>query len=87
MQQGRDSAKKPKIYNESIIKTPQKQQIRFVKASISSESQDNKNKPELCTDPKIKDFSDFKELLKDLRFSLHVSELSVMNDKPDDGAQ
>lgn len=36
---------------------------------------------------KIKDFSDFKELLKDLRLSIHLSELSIMSERMDTDAR
>lgn len=75
------------IDDEKLIKTPNKHQDKPLNRAFASGNQDSeivgKGKLENCDDIKIKDFSDFKELLKDLRLSLHLSELSVLNDQTD----
>lgn len=85
---GKPDAKSINFEIKSPARTPHKQQTKFVKPFASSESQDSKtseDKGEHGGDLKIKDFSDFKELLKDLRLSIHLSEFSVMNEQHDCG--
>ena len=62
--------------------TPENQFSEF-----SNQENENKNKESKTQNIgiKIKDFSNFKELLKDLRLSLHLSEVSMMKSKTDKG--
>lgn len=74
--------------HKSLIKTSHRMEIKRAKRFTGSESRHSKtseDKGVQAGDLKIKDFSDFKELLKDLRLSLHLSDISFVNEQLDNG--